>query len=98
MPLQKGQQSNSVSVSTGGVDNWGESAMADASPRTDISTDVDTDDKVQRVISLSLILSQFHVMYCIYQFMFCMVDALLIDTFSTVYLSRHGCISQLNPL
>ncbi|RVW92929.1 Transcription factor HBP-1b(c1) [Vitis vinifera] len=48
LPLQKGQQSNLVSISSGSVENWGESAMADASPRTDISTDVDTDDKVQR--------------------------------------------------
>ena len=57
LPLRKGQQSNLVSISSGSVENWGESAMADASPRTDISTDVDTDDKVQRVISLSLSLS-----------------------------------------
>lgn len=54
LPLQKGQQSNLVSISSASVENWGESAMADASPRTDISTDVDTDDKVQRVIFLFL--------------------------------------------
>ena len=63
LPLQKGQQSNLVSISSGSVENWGESAMADASPRTDISTDVDTDDKVQRVISLSL--STSYILHCI---------------------------------
>ncbi|KAK9283238.1 hypothetical protein L1049_011474 [Liquidambar formosana] len=48
LPLQKGQQSNLVSIPSGNLENWGESTMADASPRTDISTDVDTDDKNQR--------------------------------------------------
>ena len=82
LPLQKGQQSNLVSISSGSVENWGESAMADASPRTDISTDVDTDDKVQRVISLSL--STSYILHCINWVMFCMV-----------YLSRLVHISQL---
>ncbi|RXH93819.1 hypothetical protein DVH24_015886 [Malus domestica] len=36
------------SVSNSGIEKWAESAMADGSPRTDISTDVDTDDKNQR--------------------------------------------------
>ncbi|XP_010245498.1 PREDICTED: transcription factor TGA2.2-like isoform X2 [Nelumbo nucifera] len=45
---QKGQP-NLVSVSTGHFENWGESSMADASPRTDTSTDVDTDDKNQKM-------------------------------------------------
>ena len=40
---QKGQSSNLL------TENWEESPMADASPRTDISTDVDTDEKNQRV-------------------------------------------------
>lgn len=31
-------------------ENWGESNMADRSPRTDTSTDVDPEDKNQRVI------------------------------------------------
>ncbi|KAG2671905.1 hypothetical protein I3843_13G013700 [Carya illinoinensis] len=46
--LEKGQSSNLVSISSGHIENWEESAMADASPRTDISTDVDTDDKNNR--------------------------------------------------
>ncbi|XP_042483066.1 transcription factor TGA2.2-like isoform X1 [Macadamia integrifolia] len=45
---QKGQP-NLGSVSSGHFENWGESAMADASPRTDTSTDVDTDDKNQMI-------------------------------------------------
>lgn len=49
LPLEKGQSSNLVSISSGHIENWEESAMADASPRTDISTDVDTDDKNNRV-------------------------------------------------
>ncbi|KAB1225000.1 Transcription factor HBP-1b(c1) [Morella rubra] len=48
LSLEKGQPSNLVSISSGNIENWEESAMADASPRTDISTDVDTDDKNQR--------------------------------------------------
>ncbi|GKV21688.1 hypothetical protein SLEP1_g31644 [Rubroshorea leprosula] len=47
LPLQKDPQSNLASVSGGHRENWGESNMADASPRTDTSTD-DTDDKNQR--------------------------------------------------
>lgn len=39
---------NLVSVPRGNIEDWGECNMADASPRTDISTD-DTDDKNQRV-------------------------------------------------
>ncbi|KAG9454954.1 hypothetical protein H6P81_007858 [Aristolochia fimbriata] len=49
LPLQKGLQPNLVSPSTGHFENWGESTMADTSPRTDTSTDVDTDDKNQRL-------------------------------------------------
>lgn len=48
LSLEKGQPSSLVSVSSGNTENWEESNMADASPRTDISTDVDTDDKNQR--------------------------------------------------
>ncbi|OVA05662.1 Basic-leucine zipper domain [Macleaya cordata] len=48
LPLQKGQHLNPVSLSSGHLENWGESRMADGSPRTDTSTDVDTDDKNQR--------------------------------------------------
>lgn len=46
--VQKELQQNIASVSGSHRENWGESNMADASPRTDTSTDVDTDDKNQR--------------------------------------------------
>ncbi|KAG8643129.1 transcription factor TGA6 isoform X2 [Manihot esculenta] len=46
LPLEKNQQLNLVPISTGNTENWGDSNMADGSPRTDISTD-DTDDKNQ---------------------------------------------------
>ena len=49
----KGQQPHLVSLSSGRFENWGESAMADMSSRTDTSTDVDTDDKNQKVMLLS---------------------------------------------
>lgn len=58
--LEKGQSSNLVSISSGHIENWEESAMADASPRTDISTDVDTDDKNNRVIFFSPFLSVYY--------------------------------------
>lgn len=48
LSLPKETQPNIV-VSVGQRENWGESNMADASPRTDTSTD-DTDDRNQRVI------------------------------------------------
>ncbi|XP_020583008.1 transcription factor TGA2.2-like isoform X1 [Phalaenopsis equestris] len=44
----KGQKTGPVSLSSGQLENWEESAMADNSPRTDTSTDVDTDDRNQR--------------------------------------------------
>ncbi|XP_047157403.1 transcription factor TGA2.2 isoform X1 [Vigna umbellata] len=47
LQLQKVQSSNPDNILIGNTDNQEESAMADASPRTDISTDVDTDDKNQ---------------------------------------------------
>ncbi|KAI4332958.1 hypothetical protein L6164_017823 [Bauhinia variegata] len=46
--LQKLQPLNPITISGCNTENQDESAMADASPRTDISTDVDTDDKNQR--------------------------------------------------
>lgn len=46
--LHKEPQPNLVSVSVGHRENWAETSMADASPRTDTSTD-DTDDKNQRL-------------------------------------------------
>lgn len=48
LPLEKNHQSNLVSISSANTGNWEESNMADASPRTDISTDADTDEKNQR--------------------------------------------------
>lgn len=51
LPLQKEAQQNLPSVSRSNHENWGESSMADGSPRTDTSTD-DTEDKNQRVTSL----------------------------------------------
>lgn len=47
--LQKEALPNLVATTSGGHrENWGESNMAEASPRTDTSTD-DTEDKNQRV-------------------------------------------------
>ncbi|KAJ6945322.1 transcription factor TGA2-like isoform X1 [Populus alba x Populus x berolinensis] len=46
--LENIQQSNQVSLPSVNTENWGETNMADASPRTDISTDADTDDKNHR--------------------------------------------------
>ncbi|KAF7024264.1 hypothetical protein CFC21_036634, partial [Triticum aestivum] len=40
---QKGAQPNLVALRTHNNDNWGESSMADTSPRTDTSTDPDID-------------------------------------------------------
>lgn len=51
LPLQKDSQPSLASTSAGHRENWGESNIADGSPRTDTSTD-DTDDKNQRVILL----------------------------------------------
>ncbi|KAK7256957.1 hypothetical protein RIF29_30581 [Crotalaria pallida] len=45
---EKPQSSNPVAILVDNTENREESAMADASPRTDISTDGDTDDKNQR--------------------------------------------------
>ncbi|XXG50683.1 hypothetical protein AAC387_Pa02g4637 [Persea americana] len=50
LPQQKGQQSNLAALSGGRFENWGESTMAETSPRTDTSTDVDTDDKNHRTL------------------------------------------------
>ncbi|XP_043691389.1 transcription factor TGA2.2-like [Telopea speciosissima] len=47
-PSHKGQP-NLGSIPSGHFENWGDSTMADASPQTDTSTDVDTDDKNQRI-------------------------------------------------
>ncbi|WOL06779.1 transcription factor TGA2.3-like [Canna indica] len=44
----QGQQPNLASLRTSQFENWGESTMADASPRTDTSTDLDVDDKNDR--------------------------------------------------
>ena len=70
LSLQKESQSNLVSTSGGHRENWGESTMAEGSPRTDTSTD-DTDDKNQRVMSLSLLihLIQLSVNHVIYKYL-----------------------------
>nr|APZ88642.1 transcription factor bZIP1 [Bambusa emeiensis] len=44
---QKGAQPNLVALRTGNIENWGESTMADTSPRTDTSTDPDIDERNQ---------------------------------------------------
>ncbi|THU43922.1 hypothetical protein C4D60_Mb02t01960 [Musa balbisiana] len=46
--IQKAQQHTLLSSSSAHIENWGESTMADTSPWTDTSTDVDTDEKYQR--------------------------------------------------
>ncbi|TYH50893.1 hypothetical protein ES332_D10G235600v1 [Gossypium tomentosum] len=48
LQLEKGQETNLVLIPCGNTENWGESNMADGSPKTDISTDADTDEKSQR--------------------------------------------------
>uniref|UniRef100_A0A803MLD4 DOG1 domain-containing protein n=1 Tax=Chenopodium quinoa TaxID=63459 RepID=A0A803MLD4_CHEQI len=45
---QSSLQKNLISFSSGSLENWGESNMADGSPRTDISTDADTDERNKR--------------------------------------------------
>ncbi|KAJ4803632.1 bZIP transcription factor family protein [Rhynchospora pubera] len=44
-----GPQSNLANLPGGHFENWGESNMADGSPRTDTSTDVDTDERNNRL-------------------------------------------------
>ncbi|ERM94038.1 hypothetical protein AMTRI_Chr04g250580 [Amborella trichopoda] len=46
----KGLQTNTGSLSNNQFDSWGDSGMADTSPRTDTSTDVDTDEKNQQFL------------------------------------------------
>ncbi|GMH20200.1 hypothetical protein Nepgr_022041 [Nepenthes gracilis] len=48
IPPQQESQMNIVSVSAGHHENWGDSNMADASPRTDTSMDENIEDKNQR--------------------------------------------------
>ncbi|XP_039002899.1 transcription factor TGA2-like isoform X2 [Hibiscus syriacus] len=48
LQLENSQQTNLVSIPSGTTENWGESNMADSSPKTDISTDADTDERSQR--------------------------------------------------
>ncbi|KAH6817666.1 TGACG motif-binding factor 6 [Perilla frutescens var. frutescens] len=47
--LQKGPQPNQLLTSGGQHENWGESNMAESSSRTDTSTDMDPDDKNQKM-------------------------------------------------
>ncbi|PIA53822.1 hypothetical protein AQUCO_00900424v1 [Aquilegia coerulea] len=51
-PSQKQPQVDPVILSSGHIENWGESIMAEASPRTDTSTDVETEEKNQRSAGL----------------------------------------------
>ena len=53
LPLQKDNPPNLAPISAV-RENWGDSNMADGSPRTDTSTD-DTDEKNQRVMPLTSI-------------------------------------------
>lgn len=57
--LPKDSQTKVASVSGCIRENWGESSMADASPRTDTSTD-DTDEKNQVVMFLSYVAQEAH--------------------------------------
>ena len=45
-----------ASLGNGHFENWGESGMADNSQQTDTSTDVDTDDKNQVLVSFTIAL------------------------------------------
>jgi transcription factor TGA len=49
-PVIQGQKSNPVSIFSRNREKWGEFNMAEGSPRTDISTDGDTDDKNPRTL------------------------------------------------
>ncbi|CAN6443310.1 unnamed protein product [Victoria cruziana] len=48
LSAQRGRQASFGSSSSAQLDSWGESTMADTSPRTDTSTDIDPDEKNQR--------------------------------------------------
>ncbi|KAB5573013.1 hypothetical protein DKX38_000207 [Salix brachista] len=63
-----------ISIPIVNTENWGETNMADASPRTDISTDADTDDKNQRVLFFSCL-------FTILAFGFQHASLLLLDEF-----------------
>ncbi|XP_028557310.1 transcription factor TGA2.2-like isoform X4 [Dendrobium catenatum] len=47
---QKGKQTSLIPLSSDQFENWGDSTMADNSPRTDTSTDVDIDDRNDRTL------------------------------------------------
>jgi hypothetical protein len=49
-PVNLGPRSNLANAPGFHFENWGESNMAEGSPRTDTSTDVDTDERNNRVI------------------------------------------------
>jgi hypothetical protein len=76
---QTGAQSNLVALPTGNIENWGESAMA-GSPMTDTSTDPDTDERNQMVVTIlssllswSVLLDEYDMLdFCrIFVLMFC---------------------------
>lgn len=60
--VQKGMQKNLVSVTGAQNENWRESNMADSSSHTETSTDMDPDDKYNKVICLSFLF--FHLKTC----------------------------------
>lgn len=62
--------------------------MADGSPRTDTSTDVDTDEKNQRVISCSL--SSY---YCMLTFFVLWVLIFILDLYTLVTIS-YCCTAE----
>lgn len=53
---QKGTTIGSSLGNGHNIENWGDSGMADNSQQTDTSTDVDTDEKNQVLLSLSLLI------------------------------------------
>jgi len=84
LPLQKEVQVNPVSIPGNHPENWGETSMAEASPRTDTSTD-DTDDKNQRVMSLTFSSNVFSVLQ--------KITNLCVSLFS-LYVSQYCLLMQ----
>lgn len=64
--LQKGTQPNLLSTSSGQHENWGESNMAESSSRTDTSTDVDPDDRNQKVFQFLSTVSPSYIRLWLY--------------------------------
>lgn len=64
----RGAQSNFVSPLNSRRDTWEDSVMADTSPRTDTSTDVDTDDKGNQKVKACFLFSLSKA--CLIKFLF----------------------------